>query len=377
MNNLEILIKADDGATGGTSKIKYILSNEKYFLINMADDQADDELDQFLDILKTTYPNTYDIENQKVDLSLDPTVPYTLNYLWKVEGSFGAPLSSLYANSGFVLTDSADYSEIVLNLEAPINITFNPATLKSLRKTYKMEYLFEEGTQTQTFFYAPTAEDTGLPFIEPGDPRNFPKTSTYTLTDSFEKTIYTLIRYHTYGQVQPSEILYTINLKSPYLDGQFGLFNEVHLIGSKMFDFDNKILYMFESYNPQYLLPALVKWDDVSNSNLIKNVASKRLILKPYRIIAPFEDDNQEKQDITSINLNDYITHVIDDGFTQQNNITVSNGGYYILTNGGQRIRIGTAYNSNLNYISNVPVYLMTEDGFDILSENLDKIDVR
>jgi hypothetical protein len=234
---------------------------------------------------------------------------------------------------------------------SPVEITFNPSKLDAFRKIYKIEYLFETGTETQTFFYSNSSpSNLTLPYsAERGDPRNYSKKSIYSLNDEFYNTIYTRIIYYTYNQIEPNEILYTINLKAADLDGQFGYFNEVHLIDSKMFDFDDKILYLFESYNPQYILPVVVKWEENENSNIITKERSKRIIIKPYRVLAPFEDENLEKQPIKSINFSENVSYNIDNGYTQQYHILTQTDGYYIMTSNGKRLRIGDYYNSNIN----------------------------
>jgi hypothetical protein len=118
-----------------------------------------------------------------------------------------------------------------------------------------------------------------------------------------------------------------------------------------MFDFDNKVLYVFESYNPQYLLPSIIKWEseEQTESKFVKAERTKRISIKPYRVLQPFEDENQEKQNITSINLSDFVSYKIDEGYCQQYNLITQDQAYYIRTASGKRIRIGNYYNSNIN----------------------------
>lgn len=369
MNKKEVFITTEE--TGGvTDKIQYVFSDQKFNIIKFSDKAADDEVIEFLSILETEYPSTIDIETGIVDIFADPNVPSHYVYMWTVEGSFGSPISSVYENTYFIALDTVDFNEIILNLEAPIEITFNPSKMNSFKKIYKIEYGFKEGTQTQTLYYSPTSlESLSLPIsTEPGDPRNFPKSSLYTLTDEFYQTFYTVIKYYTFDQStpEPNEILYTINLKSPDLDGRFGLFNEMHLISNKMFDLDNKILYMFESYNPQYLLPAIVKWESEAEteSKFIKREKIRKISIKPYRLLQPFEDENQEKQPISTVNLTDFASYKIDEGYCQQYNIRTQTDGYYIKTLNGKKIRIGNFYNSNIN-LPQPPIRTILTQKFD------------
>jgi hypothetical protein len=354
MNKEEVIITTDD-IGGQTAQIKYVFSDQKYNLIKFSDQTSDEEVYEFITKLENEYPATVNSSTGEVNIFADPDVPSSYVHLWTVAGSFGSPLSSIYENTCYVILNSVDFNEIILNLEAPIEITFNPSKMNSRKKIYKIEYGFEEGTKTQTFYYSPTSLSTlNLPFsAEPGDPRNYPKSSIYTLTDEFSRTFYTLIKYYTYNDYSSdaNEILYTINLKSPDLDGKFGLFNEVHLIYNKMFGFDNKVLYVFESYNPQYLLPSIVKWttEEESQSKFVKREKIKKLSIKPYRLLQPFENENLEKQDISTVNLTEFISHKIDEGYCQQYNIKTQTDGYYIKTTNGNRLRIGHYYNSNIN----------------------------
>ena len=60
-----------------------------------------------------------------------------------------------------------------------------------------------------------------------------------------------------------------------------------------MFGPDDKIFYVFESDVPNYLLPALVKWENKEESTTI-NIQSNQF--RPYKLLQPFE-----KEDVTTI----------------------------------------------------------------------------
>ena len=178
MNKKEVIITTDD-VGGQTAQIKYVFSDQKYNLIKFSDQTSDDEVYEFITLLENEYPATVNSSTGEVNIFADPNVPSSYIYLWTVAGSFGSPLSSIYENTCYVILNSVDFNEIVLNLEAPVEITFNPSKMNSFKKIYKIEYGFEDGTKTQTFFYSPTSLSTlNLPFsAEPGDPRNYSKSS--------------------------------------------------------------------------------------------------------------------------------------------------------------------------------------------------------
>ena len=84
---------------------------------------------------------------------------------------------------------------------------------------------------------------------------------------------------------------YYVNLflNPPSLDGEINnYFKDLHLISTRMFDVDDKIFYNFESQSPNFILPALIRWD--------KNIASfttvEEIKERPYKLLQPFENEN-------------------------------------------------------------------------------------
>ncbi len=65
-------------------------------------------------------------------------------------------------------------------------------------------------------------------------------------------------------------------------------FNELHLVGTRMFGTENEVLYMFESTNPNYILPVLVNWKARPIENIVKTIDNS---YAPYKLLAPFENE--------------------------------------------------------------------------------------
>jgi hypothetical protein len=164
--------------------------------------------------------------------------------------------------------------EVTINQYAPFIFNINPFnSLPKLNsnefnftsKIYKIVYNWGDGIiETQKLL--PSSYESPIflnyPFNkETGDPRNFKKSHTYNLNEEFKKTIYVNISLYMFGVQNPIQYKFRINLKAPRLDGsKTGFFKNVHLIKTKMFDKDNKILYIFEGKEPSWVFPAIVDW---------------------------------------------------------------------------------------------------------------------
>ena len=94
-----------------------------------------------------------------------------------------------------------------------------------------------------------------------------------------------------------SDYTISLDLKTPPLEkkttnlgelSSFAYFDEVHLIGTRMFGTENEILYMFESINPNYILPVLVNWKTRPLKNIVRTIDNS---YAPYKLLAPFENE--------------------------------------------------------------------------------------
>jgi hypothetical protein len=92
----------------------------------------------------------------------------------------------------------------------------------------------------------------------------------------------------------------------------------------------------------------VVKWKE-TDTPLVKKQRLRRINVKPYRILSPFQlesDDNNHIKPIDYIPPNSYN---IDIGYSQTYNIITRDSNYYVKTDDNKYIRIGNYYNSNLN----------------------------
>jgi hypothetical protein len=345
MNELETFVSFVGGNTASKiDQIRYIISDEFLNLIYFADNDRSVAYDEFLE----TYADAFD-ENGNIILEFLPDQE-AINTWTGTPFTLGLSSVSCF----HIEADAVSYNEFELNVISPTKIIFNPKNINTENKIYKIEYIFDfvnsNTPLTKTFFYNTPSEKTlNYPYsAEPGDPRNYPVDYTYVLEDELFSTKYALIKIYEFGKSFPSEILYTINISAVNADGPNGVFNEIHLISNKMFGPDDKILYTFESYNPQYILPVVVKWEE-TETPVVKKQKLKRINVKPYRVLSPFQNSTDDNDHIKNIEFIPSNSYNIDIGYSQTHNIITRDTKYYIKTIDDKYIRIGNYYNSNLN----------------------------
>jgi hypothetical protein len=346
----EILIKEDLSETN-IEDTEFLYCDENLNVIRYCIPDSDDILSQFLDEIASYSPNAYDEELGTVSIE-DENIPEQLKLLWSVGFPgllFGNPLSSYFEYSGLINLENTQIQEYIYNLYAPVDVTFDPSYIKTDGKIYKIEYSLDGQLITQNFFPSNSSSEVLPISSEIGDPRNYKQTFRYTLDDELQKTILNYIKVYEYGNKNSRQILYTINLTAPPLEGRFGLFDEIHLIGNKLFDFDDKVLYMFESYNPQYVLPVVVNWNKTNNSVLLERQKARRYDFKRYRVLEPFEIQNNQNSNIKGGDFVENTSYLIDEPYHQTYNLLTMKDGYFIKTQSGINIRIGNYYNSNIN----------------------------
>jgi hypothetical protein len=192
-----------------------------------------------------------------------------------------------------------------INIEgtAPFTLTIMPSTISGLNKIRKIEYLYGDGTsEEQVLFPANSANYNGLPYpLEPGDPRNYNKVKTFYV-DSNNTTYTTTINVYQIAVSSPSSYTINVSLSAPYLEnisGGNGYFEDVHLKSTRMYGVDNRILYVFESSNPNYLLPVNVDWKLRPQAQAEAQVISS---YRAYKLLEPYENEIS-----TSI---DTVTHI-------------------------------------------------------------------
>lgn len=189
------------------------------------------------------------------------------------------------------LTDSVN--RIKIKDYAPLMLTIDPFNLRQLisqdeqngqfqlsSKVYKIVYNWGDGTtHVQKFFPSDYNDDLNILYPsskEKGDPRNFPQKHLYTVLNENKKLFFIKVDVYLYGQSIPLSYNFELVIEPPRMDGtKTGFFKNVHLIYTKMFGIDNKILYVFEGKDPSWIFPIIVEWrprrsqfsDDLENND--------------------------------------------------------------------------------------------------------------
>lgn len=174
------------------------------------------------------------------------------------------------------LTDSVN--RIKISDYAPCLLTIDPFNTRPLisqnevngqfqlpSKVYKIVYDWGDGTsETQKIFPSEYSENTSFSYPskkENGDPRNFPKQHLYTVLNENKKLFFIKVQVYMFGQNSPLTYNFELTIQPPRLDGTLtGFFKNFHLIYTKMFGIDNKILYVFEGKNPSWIFPVIADW---------------------------------------------------------------------------------------------------------------------
>lgn len=216
------------------------------------------------------------------------------------------------------------YNNLEINLigVSPFLVNFYPENILNyenlltqvnykLYKPYKIEYNFGDNSEIITKNLTPAAtnsfgildtENQNIPFKkETGDPRNFPVSHLFSLTES-TSTIYNgqiKVQWFSTIESQTDYLTYSLNVSvlppklNPSVFSNQGLFEDVHLHSIRMFGSDDTVLYNFESANPNFLMPVLVKWPTYSESPYLAPKSSlppnAKYEWRGYNLKAPFE----------------------------------------------------------------------------------------
>jgi hypothetical protein len=169
---------------------------------------------------------------------------------------------------------------LVINQFAPLNFIVNPFDARPLSnqdtetgqgqfkfesKIYKIVYDWGDGV-TETQKIEPSSFNSSASLVYPiqketGDPRNFSKNHIYNLIDTFKRVINGNVKIYMFGVKNPLVYKFRVILNAPKLDGsKTGFFKNFHLINSKIFGPDNKILYIFEGKDPSWVFPVIAEW---------------------------------------------------------------------------------------------------------------------
>lgn len=183
-------------------------------------------------------------------------------------------------------------SGTTINSYAPFTLSINPSGIDGLTtKVYKIEYYFSNSKKiNQTWFYQTSAVNSGLAYqYDVGDPRNYSQNHTYYLPNTYTFDYPVSCKIFQIGNSNPITISFTIRLSAPKMDGTLnGFFSAVHLNYTRMFGYENNILYVFETENPKYFIPVVFNWKN-------RPVKPPEIIIdegyRPYRIFEPYENE--------------------------------------------------------------------------------------
>jgi hypothetical protein len=216
-----------------------------------------------------------------------------------------------------ITVDQQTFSETNLNAIAPFTLNLDPKLLELNGKIYKIDYDFGDGnTFSQKYFYSSKTNNLLNYPNDIGDPRNYTISNTYYLTDNIAKYVQVSVKIYELGNTTPSDYFVNLNLNTPNLDGEVdGYFKNIHLISTKMFGPDDKILYVFESDEPNYILPAIVKWGE--DPKIIQSRIVVDKLPRLFNVLLPFEDEFYNANSNLNINSVDGLkppTKLIDTG---------------------------------------------------------------
>jgi hypothetical protein len=182
----------------------------------------------------------------------------------------------------FVNTIILDKNVLVQNKTAngPFVLTIDPRSLVFDNKVRRIEYIWGDGT-TEIVDFKPSPDPKSIV----GSPLKFPKTKEF-LSKSYDITQYNIIiNVYLFGG---NTTTFQINLEllNPNLNyGNDNFAEEFHLVKTRMYGPDNKILYVFQSQPNDYIFMATTSWTD-----LPMKIETPKSLLKPYKIGAPFEE---------------------------------------------------------------------------------------
>jgi hypothetical protein len=182
--------------------------------------------------------------------------------------------------------DSLNRDVVISDVFAPFTLTLDPKNVEFYEKVIKIEYIWGDGT-TDIVNYKPNILlDNTLPFSnEIGNPLNYPKTKQFFSKDLKLSVYVVKINFYCFTNTDPYAFTVTLNLKNPDLDyGYNAYFDEIHLVKTRMYGADDKILYVFQSQNNDYFLMSNVDWK-------LKPVdpITVESLSRPYKIFNPFE----------------------------------------------------------------------------------------
>lgn len=194
-----------------------------------------------------------------------------------------------------VTLEDGKWSVSIDQVVAPFTLTVDPFGYKPPYKVRKIEYVWGDGT-TDVIEYQPNPS-LNLNKLSLGDPLNFPKTKTYQIKDQFVSEYNAKIIFYFFGTKETTTFEIFLTLITPDLDfGINRIFEEFHLVKTKMFGVDNTIVYTFQGINKDlgqdYLLMSTTNWKKIPVIQLQNSVHSNVEIPYGYTGQLPYNINN-------------------------------------------------------------------------------------
>lgn len=148
----------------------------------------------------------------------------------------------------------------VLDTYCPLTLTLTTSAYYTSKQIWRISYDFGDG-YVESVDYKPILDfSSTLPYTDTGDCRNYPVTHTINFDNEYSKIYNLNVKVYTVGDPAPYDINFTINTRLPELSEIFSSpnYDNIKLVGSRMFGLDNRLLYWFESQSPAHLFPVLI-----------------------------------------------------------------------------------------------------------------------
>ena len=142
---------------------------------------------------------------------------------------------------------------------SPMTINICTSSYNPSGKLWKISYDFGDGVLESDELKLLPENSNNYIVDESGDPRNFIKSHTYFFDDSINKIYKLSINFYKIGENVPETFVLFFDLKLPKISDIFDNYSDIKLLDLNMFGPDDQTLYLFESQQPNYLIPVLLK----------------------------------------------------------------------------------------------------------------------
>jgi hypothetical protein len=174
------------------------------------------------------------------------------------------------------------YNQIngLIPFDLSINLSINNLpSFFNQNKISQIDYDFGDGfTKTQKL----TLDNNILPTLQ---------THQYNFSDSFKKDLVLKIKFYQFNSNNTIDYTINLSLSAPSLANlSDSYFDDINLVGTRMFGVDNNLVYIFETKNPNYLIPVMVNWNQRPET-IISNTIPTPSLTRSYKMLSPFENE--------------------------------------------------------------------------------------